>query len=467
MLFSSMIFLWCFLPILLILYKVVEQRYKNWLLLIASIIFYGFGGPEYLVLVGISIVINYVSGLLIYGYSKYKKVVLLFCVFLNIGILGYFKYYNFVGGIINQLTFSELLPIKDIVLPIGISFYTFQALSYVIDLYRGEIKVQKKIENLALYILFFPQLIAGPIVRYADVEAQMENRSVDSLQVAYGIKRFIYGLSKKVIFSNTFAAAVDGMVNQGFLSMGILASTLWILMYALQIYFDFSGYSDMAIGLGRIFGFRFLENFNYPYIANSIQDFWHRWHISLSTWFREYVYIPLGGNRKGAIRTYINLFIVFFTTGLWHGASFAFVFWGLWHGVFSVLERLFLGKILKKNPIKIMNHLYVMTVVLIGWVFFRLASFTQSLRFLKNMFTFSQHDGLLIQEYLDLKTWFLLILGILGCGLIQTAIPKIKQILYDETRIYALEYIYLFFLMFINIMLLVSNTYNPFIYFRF
>lgn len=470
MLFSSTIFLWLFLPIVLILYKLIDRKYRNYLLLIASIVFYGWGGVKYLVLIFFSIIVNYLSGLFIDRYKdriKIKQLILILCLLINLGLLGYFKYYNFVGKIFNSLLSFEAIPFKEIILPIGISFYTFQALSYVIDLYRGNIRLQKNIFYLALYVMFFPQLIAGPIVRYADIEKEINERNITSLDVAYGIKRFIYGLSKKVIISNVLAKAVDTILAYDIHSLSTFAIWIAMIMYAFQIYYDFSGYSDMAIGLGKMFGFNFLENFNYPYISSSIQDFWRRWHISLSTWFREYIYIPLGGNRKGKIRTYVNLFIVFLTTGLWHGASFAFVFWGLWHGLFSIIERLFLGDMLKKNKFKMINHVYVWLVVIIGWVFFRLESFKLGLSALKRMFIYTPEGISILNEVMTNKVIFILIIAVLFCGIIQNLFPKLKSALYEKQKIYTFEYIILFGLLFINMMLLVSNSYNPFIYFRF
>lgn len=470
MLFSSMIFLWLFLPTLLILYKLFDKKYRNYLLLISSIVFYGWGGIKYLYLIFLSIVINYFSGVLIDKYKNqphYKKWILFLCIIINISLLGYFKYYNFIGRIINTLLSFQVLPIKDIVLPIGISFYTFQALSYVIDLYLGKIKLQKNIFNLALYVMFFPQLIAGPIVRYADVEKEINHRKIMLEDISYGIKRFIYGLSKKVLISNTLAKAVDLIFAYNVESLSTI--TLWtaIVMYAFQIYYDFSGYSDMAIGLGRMFGFHFLENFNYPYIATSIQEFWHRWHISLSTWFKEYIYIPLGGNRKGKVKTYINLVVVFFVTGLWHGASIAFVFWGLWHGFFSILERLFLGDFLKKNKFKLLNSIYVWLVVLVGWVFFRIGSFKEGLNAVKRMFIYNENGVPILKEVITPQVIFIIIFAFLFCGFIQKFSPKIHKIIINDSQIIISEYIVLFILLFLNVMLLVSNSYNPFIYFRF
>ena len=372
MLFSSMIFLWFFLPLVFCSYYLIDKRFKNILLLISSIIFYAWGGVSYSLIMLFAIIINYIFALLIdkaieYNNLKNKKIYLALCIIINLSILGYFKYTNFIISIINSLSQNKIIELTNIVLPIGISFYTFQALSYVIDVYRGHNKAQKNIFNLALYISFFPQLIAGPIVKYHDIENQILNRNESLENIFYGIKRFIYGLSKKVILANMFALSCDEILKQPTDELGTALVWCASVLYTLQIYYDFSGYSDMAIGLGRMFGFNFLENFNYPYMSKSIKEFWRRWHISLSTWFKEYLYIPLGGNRKRKLFTYINLLIVFFATGLWHGASYNFILWGLFHGFFLVIERIFLGKLLEKNKLKFINHIYVIFVFVIGW----------------------------------------------------------------------------------------------------
>ena len=324
-----------------------------------------------------SILMNWTFGLLIEKSAAHKKLFLVLDIIGNLGLLGYFKYTNFILDTIRRLLPSASVPVTHIALPIGISFFTFQAMSYVIDLYRGRYRAQKNLFHLALYISFFPQLIAGPIVQYKDIEDQIMNRKRTPEKIASGIRRFIYGLGKKVIISNLVASSVDKLFALSPENMtGVMAWTAAIL-YTLQIYYDFSGYSDMAIGLGRMFGFEFLENFNYPYISKSIREFWRRWHISLSSWFRDYVYIPLGGNRKGEVRTYINNIIVFFLTGLWHGASWNFVGWGLYHGffIFIIIERLGFGKILKKS--KVLATIYTALVFIIGWVFFRVTSVRQ------------------------------------------------------------------------------------------
>lgn len=470
MLFSSMIFLWLFLPVVFILYYIIDKKFRNLLLLAASIIFYAWGGVSYTLIMFSSIIINYFFALLIdkaieeNNRSK-KKIYLALCVIVNLSILCYFKYTDFAISIINSISGKEVISLKKIVLPIGISFYTFQALSYVIDVYREHNKAQKNLINLALYISFFPQLIAGPIVKYHDIDSQITNRTESLENISYGIKRFIYGLSKKVILANMFALSCDEILKQPVGDIGTALAWVAALLYTLQIYYDFSGYSDMAIGLGHMFGFKFLENFNYPYISKSVQEFWRRWHISLSTWFKDYLYIPLGGNRKGKYFTYLNLLIVFFATGLWHGASFNFILWGLWHGLFLIIERVFLGKVLEKNKLKFLNHIYVILVFVLGWVLFRANNLSQALDLYKLMFSYKE-SIFTVRYFFYPQTLVCFILGILFSGLFQSLFPKIKKAVFSS-RVYILESIIQFILLFICIMYLVNGTYNPFIYFRF
>ncbi|MFG6363489.1 MBOAT family O-acyltransferase, partial [Schaedlerella sp.] len=337
MVFSSMTFLCVFFPAVFLLYHVIpSMRAKNVLLIIISLLFYSYGEPVYVLLMAGSASLNYLYGLLM-EWSGRRKPVLILAVCTNFLILGIFKYADMLIGTCNGLTGARIPPLK-VSLPIGISFFTFQALSYVIDVYRGQVKAQKNYGSMLLYISFFPQLIAGPIVKYHDIEQQISNRTTDVKEIAAGFRRFIVGLSKKVLLSNTAALAADAVFAAELSQVNILSAWIGAVSYLFQIYFDFSGYSDMAIGLGHMFGFTFQENFNYPYISGSVQEFWRRWHISLSTWFKEYLYIPLGGNRKGAARTYMNKLIVFFCTGLWHGANWTFVVWGLYHGLFLLLE---------------------------------------------------------------------------------------------------------------------------------
>ena len=470
MLFSSMIFLWFFLPLVFCSYYLIDKRFKNILLLISSIIFYAWGGVSYSLIMLSSIIINYIFALLIDkaiedNNLKNKKIYLALCIIINLSILGYFKYTNFIISIINSLSQNKIIELTNIVLPIGISFYTFQALSYVIDVYRGHNKAQKNIFDLALYISFFPQLIAGPIVKYHDIENQILNRNESLENIFYGIKRFIYGLSKKVILANMFALSCDEILKQPTDELGTALVWCASVLYTLQIYYDFSGYSDMAIGLGKMFGFNFLENFNYPYISKSIKEFWRRWHISLSTWFKEYLYIPLGGNRKRKLFTYINLLIVFFATGLWHGASYNFILWGLFHGFFLVIERIFLGKLLEKNKLKFINHIYVIFVFVIEWVLFRADDLKHAFELYKLMFSYKE-SIYTVRYFFYPQTFVCFIFGILFSGLFQSIFPKVREATFSS-KVYIFESVIQFILLFICIMYLVNGTYNPFIYFRF
>ena len=472
MLFSSLVFLWYFLPAVFLLYFITKSHtFRNGVLLAASIVFYAWGEPKYVLLMLLSIGINYGFGRLIAARRTLGRGFLIICAAVNLALLGYFKYFNFAADTWNHVSASLLggriqLTPREIALPIGISFYTFQALSYVVDVYRGTIKVQKNPFHLALYISFFPQLIAGPIVKYHDVCEQIEHRSCSAGRMAYGIKRFSYGLAKKMLFANTFAASVDSIMSKPLDGLG--TGTIWVMavFYTLQIYFDFSGYSDMAIGLGQMFGFDFMENFNYPYLSASIKEFWRRWHISLSTWFKEYLYIPLGGNRKGQKRTCLNLMIVFFATGLWHGAGANFILWGLYYGVFLILERGIFGKLLEKNRLRILNHLYVMMIVIIGWVLFRAETLADALLLIRRMFC--PYQGFYpIRLFVNRKVLFMAACGIVMSGILQTCVPKLKQHLFDRERIGAADVGIMAILMFLCTMYLVNNTYNPFIYFRF
>jgi alginate O-acetyltransferase complex protein AlgI len=373
MLFSSLLFLYVFLPLTLFLTVVCPPRFRNVMLLIASLVFYAWGGVSYSLIMLFSIVFNYAMAMGISQVTSEKRTrrVLIFCVAGNLILLIIFKYSGFVIENVNLLLAAlHQAPIhaKAIDLPAGISFFTFHALSYVVDIYRKECPVQKNPVRLALYISFFPQLIAGPIIRYHDIAHQLKDRKMTAEDMAGGIERFILGLAKKVLFSNVFAVPATEIFATPSANLNAPLAWFGVLCYAMHIYCDFSGYSDMALGLGRIFGFHFPENFNFPYLAKSIKDFWRRWHISLSTWFRDYVYVPLGGNRKGAARTYLNLMLVFFLTGLWHGASWNFVIWGFLHGFFLILERLFLGNWLERLPG--LNRIYTLFVVVNAWVFF-------------------------------------------------------------------------------------------------
>lgn len=342
MLFSSMTFLFVFMPLVMAVYFLSKKEIRNYVLLIASIIFYAWGEPRYLAIMIITILVNYAGAILLDKHysSRQRLWIVSLTIVLDLSFLFYFKYFNFVVDNINGVWATDF-QLLDVIMPIGISFYTFQAMSYLIDVYRKEVPAQKDVYKLALYIVLFPQLVAGPIVKYHDVCEQIDNRTIEFKNVIIGFKRFITGLAKKVLIANTLAEVVDKIFAQAPENLTTGVSWLGAVAYCLQLYYDFSGYSDMAIGLGLMFGFRFLENFNYPYISKSITEFWRRWHISLATWFKLYLYIPLGGNRKGAVRTYWNLFAVFLVTGIWHGAAWSYVAWGIWNGIFIVIERFF------------------------------------------------------------------------------------------------------------------------------
>ena len=470
MLFSSMIFLWLFLPFTVIVNALLNPRYSNIFLLVMSLLFYAWGEPVYVLLMLLSIALNWLIGLLIGKVRRGKGACLALAVVLNLSVLGAFKYYDFAAGSVNFLFGREVMKIRNIALPIGISFFTFQALSYVIDLYRGKCAVQKSFLNLALYISFFPQLIAGPIVRYSDIDRQIESRRMTTEGFSIGFRRFIYGLSKKVIVSNCMAQIADKVFQLSAGELTCISAWIGALSYMMQIYYDFSGYSDMAIGLGKMFGFDFLENFNYPYLSRSIREFWQRWHISLGTWFREYVYIPLGGNRKGGVRTIVNLFVVFLLTGLWHGANWTFVVWGVYHGLFQIVERIGLGKVLKKAGI--LGSFYCLIVVLFGWVLFRADSISHALEFASHMvapWKYGLENARIIRPVflLNVRSMLIFALAVLGAGPVQAITRKIMPRMHEKWKMSLIEIPFLACLLVYSIMLLASGTYNPFIYFRF
>lgn len=469
MVFSSLTFLFIFLPIILLIYNISKNiKYKNIVLLLFSLLFYSWGEPKYIVLMLLTTFISYIAGIIIdkNGKNIKSKVTLILSIFLSLLSLFIFKYLNFSINIVNVI-FKTNLKLFNLVLPIGISFYTFQILSYVIDLYRGKVKLQKNPFKLLLYVSFFPQLIAGPIVRYETVEKEINERKVTLDDFTSGFKRFILGLSKKVLIANNVAIICDYIY--GSLNAHYGSGILWIaaLAYTIQIYFDFSGYSDMAIGLGRIFGFHFLENFNYPYISNSITDFWRRWHISLSTFFRDYVYIPLGGNRVRKIINIRNLFIVWILTGLWHGANFNYIIWGLYYLVFLLIEKFIIGDKINKIP-NIFRHILTLFIVVIGWVLFRLENFDSLINVLKVMFTFKASNWFeLFRSNVKLVTTIpYLILGIIFSLPIDRYFHK-KVSESNKCYLTLLEDLVLGILFCFVIVKLVSNQYNPFIYFRF
>jgi len=457
--FSSISFLFFFLVITLAIYYLLPRSLKNGWLLLTSLFFYGYGEPIYILLMVFSILINYIIGLLMGKYEKKKKLFLVIGIVINLLLLGYFKYVGFLTETINLL-FSNVA-IKTVALPIGISFYTFQIMSYLIDLYRGKCEAQKDIVTFGAYVTMFPQLIAGPIVRYKDVETQLKTRTESWEKFGNGVRLFTVGLSKKVLLANTFGELFDELIGVG-AGAGILGHFVAMIAFSLQIYFDFSGYSDMARGLGNMFGFDFLINFDYPYISKSISEFWRRWHMSLGTWFKEYVYIPLGGNKKGTFRTCVNLFIVWALTGLWHGASWNFVLWGLYYGILIILEKLFLGDLIKKLP-AFFSHLYTLVLVALGWMLFQFTDMNELGTFFAGLFGGSvgvSADA----KYLILSYLPMLIVGIFASLPIWTnAYHKYedkKWMTYVESALTLLALV-------ICTASLVTSTYNPFLYFRF
>lgn len=468
MLFSSIVFLFSFLPVVMILYYLLPVRFRNVILLLASLVFYAWGEPVYLFLMLLSILFNYFSGLDIARNLQDKRAAkrsLVFNLIINLAVLGFFKYEGFVLD-----TLNGILPVHisyhALPLPIGISFYTFQILSYIIDVYRGNVKVQTNLPNFALYVTMFSQLIAGPIVQYADVDEQLASREVSRTKFGEGSMYFIRGLAKKVLLANT-----SGMIFtevSGLAKGNIAVMTAWLgaFAYMFQIYFDFSGYSDMAIGLGKMFGFEFNMNFNYPYVSKSITEFWRRWHISLSSWFRDYVYIPLGGNRVSKIKHIRNLLIVWFLTGLWHGAAWNFVAWGLYYGVILIIEKYLLSPVLDRLP-DVVRHIYSIVLVVIGWVLFFSSSFGQAADYIRVMFGAGAH-GFADRESMYLLTSNLILWLILIFGSTPLVHFRYEHMLrtkkWNTTIINSVVYAALFI---VCIAYLVTETYNPFLYFRF
>ena len=488
MLFSSMIFLWGFLPFVIIGNALLTWlpfscekrriRYKNLFLLICSLFFYAWGGISYILIMLGVILLNFFGAYLLSSKKgKSRKALLAVTVVLNLLVLFFFKYFNmlvamvetimdFRGNMLQRRFLSEFfslqgtgaLQIAKIVLPIGISFFTFQAMSYVVDVYRDTVPPQTNILDFALYISLFPQLIAGPIVQYSDIARALQQRKESAEDFLYGVKRFCFGMGKKVLIANTLGNVADQIWKLETSQLGAALAWLGMISYTLQIYYDFSGYSDMAIGLGSMLGFKWKENFDYPYTSLSIQEFWRRWHISLSSWFKNYVYIPLGGNRKGQAKTCRNLLFVFLLTGIWHGANFTFIIWGLMYAVLLIAERLFLGRLLQKNPLKILNWIYTMFFVMTGWVFFRSDNLVTAKRYLCQLFS-SETSQYSILSYLSMQVLLALIFGILGSGFLQRAVKKTTKI-FDS---FALQMAVLA----ASMLWVIAGTYNPFIYFQF
>lgn len=463
MLFTSITFLYYFLPLVLIFYFITPKKYRNIILLISSIIFYAYGEPKYVFLMLLEIIISYYGAILIDKYYRYKETILAIFITIHLGLLCIFKYTNFLISNINNIFNSNISPLN-IIMPIGISFYTFQIISYLVDVYRKKVPPQKNILTLATYISLFPQLIAGPIVRYKDINEELKNRTITLKDTSYGFRRFIIGLAKKVIIANSLGELFNILNNNVPIS---LAST-WLksLSYMLQIYFDFSAYSDMAIGLGCIFGFHFLENFNYPYISKSITEFWRRWHISLGSWFKDYLYIPLGGSRRGPLILIRNIFIVWFLTGLWHGASWNFIIWGLYFGLILLIEKLFLKKYFSKVP-AIFKHIYVLFIVLISFIIFNSTTIDEAITTIKNLFISNSliNSGTIyyLKSYLPL-----ILISLIGATpLIKNIYTKLSKNKTLNKILNILEPIYLIILLIIVTAYLIDSTYNPFLYFRF
>lgn len=467
MVFSSSVFLFVYLPIVLIVYSIVPAKLQNIWLLLSSLFFYLWGGAQFFPIIIFSIMINYLGGICLAKVQKrgYRKTVLVAFIGLNILNLGYWKYTNFLVDIIRQITSFEI-EMEAIILPIGISFYTFQGVSYIIDVYREEVEVQKNPIYVALYICLFPQLIAGPIVRYSDIADKIKNRNRTLDNYEQGMIRFIIGLSKKAIIANSMGAIAEPIFKASPTENTVAIAWIGAVAYSLQIYFDFSGYSDMAIGIGRIFGFTFPENFNYPYISKSITEFWRRWHISLSSWFRDYVYIPLGGNRKGNV--YVNLFIVFLLTGVWHGANWTFIIWGIYYGIFIVIERIGKKKINFHIP-NIISHIYTLFIVIIGWVIFNAGSLKHAWQYILSMF------GLLSLEkirftyewYLNNYTAFLMGVAMVASLPAGKMVWKKIEKIFPELVQKILCYVGTGVLLLICMIYVMTSTYNPFIYFQF
>ena len=471
MVFSSVVFLFRFLPIFMICYFAAPQRMKNFILFLGSLFFYAWGEPVYVVLMLFSTVSDYVHGRLIECYRGSRKAtgLLTSSIIINLFMLGFFKYADFLIRAVNSMA-GTALPLLKLPLPIGISFYTFQTMSYTIDVYRGEAKVQKSLLDFGVFVTMFPQLIAGPIVKYKQIEDRLSDRRVDIQAMSYGLKRFVTGLAKKVLLANNVGELWAEISSMNYSEMSVATAWLGVVAFALQIYFDFSGYSDMAIGLGACMGFHFPENFNYPYISTSITEFWRRWHISLGGWFREYVYIPLGGNRKGRARQLMNILIVWLLTGIWHGAGWNFLFWGLWFAAFLILEKLFLGKVLAcfSKPVQ---HLYACIVVLIGWVFFAVETMEGIMAYLNALFGING-AGLYSSQSLYMGRKYAILLAIAvtaATPLWGSLMMRLKAMGTGYAiALYRLgEKVIPAVLMLMSIAYIVEASYNPFLYFRF
>lgn len=468
MVFSSILFLFYFLPFVLILYFLSPRKYKNMVLFLSSLLFYSWGEPKYIWIMIFSTVLDYTCGRKIHFHKinnqlKESKIWLLVSIVTNLGLLGFFKYSDFLIGNLNSL-FNLSIPLLNIILPIGISFYTFQTMSYTIDVYRGDTKVQNSIISFGTYVTLFPQLIAGPIVRYQTVAEEIDNR-IESYQLfGEGIKRFIIGLGKKVLLANSVGLIWDNISKLDIINIPTLTAWIGIIAFSFQIYFDFSGYSDMAIGLGKMFGFNFLENFNYPYMSKSITEFWRRWHISLGTWFKEYLYFPLGGNRVGKFKFLRNILVVWLLTGIWHGASWNFALWGLYFGIILIFEKLFMLRLLEKiSPI--IARIYTLGLIVLSWVIFAFDSIVDGLNYMKLLFSNSS-VGLYDNGSIYLLYTNVILFTVLGIS--STDIPKkLWKNIGQKYNVYLLENLFLLMVFILSIAYLVDQSYNPFLYFRF
>ncbi len=473
MIFSSLLFLFRFLPAVLIVYYIVPPALRNLVLLLFSLLFYAWGEPVYIILMIVSILVSYTGGIIVDSQKKRgnqaaAKIALIISSVISLSLLGFFKYADFAIGTVNSLTGMDF-ELLHLALPIGISFYTFQTMSYTIDVYRGEAQVQKNLISFGAYVTMFPQLIAGPIVTYKTIDQQLRSRKETSEQFALGIHRFMIGLGKKVLLANNAGALWNVIQGMTYDQLPVLTAWMGLAAYTFQLYFDFSAYSDMAIGLGHMFGFRFLENFNYPYISKSITEFWRRWHISLGTWFRDYVYIPLGGNRAGTLRHIRNIFVVWLLTGFWHGADWNFVVWGIYYGVLLFIEKFFLGKYLKKLP-SVFQHIYCMFFVMIGWNLFVFDDMGRGLDFMRALFG-GYGQGMLNQEtvYLLYNNMILLVILIVG----STQLPKkigerlCRALAGCDAAVIVVKNVFYAAIFLLSVAWLVDASFNPFLYFRF
>ena len=467
MVFSSIIFIFTFLPISLILYYITPRNMRNLILLLISLVFYAWGEPVYVLLMIFTTIFNFIMGKVIDDNKRNIrcKNILIFTVLVNLFILGFFKYYGFLIENINML-FGLNIAYKQLPLPIGISFYTFQTLSYVVDVYLGKVKVQKNLISLGLYVTMFPQLVAGPIVRYQDIDKQLNYRDESIPKFSLGVDRFLRGLCKKVLLANNIGMVWTAIQSSNIDNISVLTSWIGIIAYTFQIYFDFSGYSDMAIGLGKMFGFDFIENFNYPYISTSVSEFWRRWHISLGSWFKEYIYIPLGGNRVSKLKSIRNIFVVWLLTGLWHGASWNFIVWGLYYGTILFIEKTILNKLLERLP-KLLRHIYTIVLIMIGWVFFGSETLSYALDYISVMFGLSGNSIVDSTGLYYLYTNLILFVVLSLCS--TPIVSKIFKIVIKKGKIVGLSMAIFvnISVMILSISYLVNETYNPFLYFRF